>query len=58
MLCACLSELPKVAQTPLMTRLIPFLPGWAFVYEGLASLLRTESVTKPDYYGDCYSEWT
>lgn len=34
-----LSELPKVAQTPLMTQLMPLLPVWVFVYEGLASLL-------------------
>lgn len=25
---------------------------WVFVYKGLASLLRTESVTKLDYYGN------
>lgn len=49
MLCACLSEPLKIAQASLMTQLMPLLPGWVFVYKGLASLLRTESVTEARY---------
>lgn len=35
-----------------MTLLLPLPPGWESVYKGLASLLWTESVSKPDYYGN------